>query len=223
VLFTAITDPRPDDVSWPRLIWPPEPGTRLAGSAVTLTPVDPDRDAAELFAALDHDAVWRHVAGRPQSPADYAARLAKQVADGRVPWLVRLSRPQGGLAAETVVGTSSYLDVSVDDARLEIGSTLYSPVVWATAVNPDTKLQLLAQAFDRLGAGRVQLKTDVRNVRSQQAIARLGAQYEGTLRRHYRRSDGTIRDSVLFSILIEEWPAVRERLLTRVADVNAAS
>ena len=90
-----------------------------------------------------------------------------------------------------MAGTSSYLDVSVPDARLEIGSTAYDRRVWGTAVNPEAKLLLLAHAFDVLGAGRVQLKTDVRNHRSQQAIARLGARYEATLRRYQRREDGT--------------------------------
>jgi RimJ/RimL family protein N-acetyltransferase len=218
VTFLPIADARPIDAVWPRLSWPPEPGLALRGTAVTLTQLDPDHDAevAELFAALDHDAVWRHVAGRPATAADYAIGLAKQQDDGRMPWLVRLVKPLAGLDAGTVVGTSSYLDICVDDARLEVGATAYTPAVWAGAVNPDTKLQLLTLAFDGLGAGRVQLKTDVRNTRSQQAIARLGARYEGTLRRHHRRSDGTIRDSVLFSILAEEWPAVRERLLVRV-------
>ncbi len=83
-------------------------------------------------------------------------------------------------------------------------------------MNPETKLLLLGHAFDVLGAGRVQLKTDVRNVRSQQAIARLGARYEGTLRRYQRRADGTVRDTVLFSILAEEWPAVRDALRARL-------
>jgi RimJ/RimL family protein N-acetyltransferase len=115
------------------------------------------------------------------------------------------------------VGTSSYLEVSVADARLEIGATTYTPTVWSTKVNPDTKLQLLAHAFDSLRVGRVQLKTDVRNLRSQEAIARLGARYEGTLRRYQRRADGTVRDTVLFSIVAEEWPAVREGLLARLA------
>ena len=116
--------------------------------------------------------------------------------------------PLAGLAAGTVIGTSSYLDVSVPDARLEIGSTAYDRRVWGTAVNPEAKLLLLSHAFDALGAGRVQLKTDVRNQRSQRAIARLGARYEATLRRYQRRSDDTVRDTVLFSILAEEWPAV---------------
>lgn len=215
--FAPVVDARPDDRPWPELGWPPAPDARLRGRMVELAPVDPARDAAELFAALDHDAVWRHVAGRPRDPDDHRRRLEESLDAGRFPWLVRLASPQGGLPAGIVVGTSSYLDASVPDARLEIGSTAYTPAVWGGAVNPEAKLLLLGHAFDVLGAGRVQLKTDVRNVRSQQAIARLGARYEGTLRRYQRRSDGTVRDTVLFSVLAEEWPAVREGLRARLA------
>ena len=105
-------------------------------------------------------------------------------------------------------------------ARLEIGWTAYTPAVWAGTVNPDAKLTLLAYAFDELGAGRVQLKTDVRNQRSQRAIAGIGAQFEGLLRRYQRRSDGTIRDTVLFSILAEEWPTVRAGLRARITNAR---
>jgi N-acetyltransferase len=127
-----------------------------------------------------------------------------------------LTTGTAGLAAGSVVGTSSYLDTSASDARLEIGFTAYTPVVWAGVVNPETKLLLLGCAFDVLGAGRVQLKTDVRNARSQQAIARLGAQYEGVLRRYQRRSDDTVRDTMMFSVLAEEWPTVRAALIARL-------
>ncbi|HEU4362833.1 MAG TPA: GNAT family protein [Mycobacterium sp.] len=78
------------------------------------------------------------------------------------------------------------------------------------------KLLLLEYAFDTLNVGRVQLKTDTRNHRSQQTIARLGAKYEGTLRRNFRRDDGTVRDSVLFSITVDDWPDVCRRLTGRV-------
>ncbi len=90
------------------------------------------------------------------------------------------------------------------------------PDVWGGAVNPATKLLVLGLAFEQLGAGRVQLKTDVRNTRSQQAIARLGAGYEGVLRRYQRRSDGTVRDTVVFSVTAEDWPTVRRRLRARL-------
>jgi N-acetyltransferase len=212
-----LTDPRPNDPPWPPLPWPPSADVVLTGTFVELRPVDVDRDIDELFAALDDDDVWRHLAERPADPAAFAATLRGRFADGQLPWVVRLRGPYRGLAAGTVVGTTSYLDVLPAAARLEIGWTAYVPPVWGSAVNPDAKLALLAYAFDELGAGRVQLKTDVRNQRSQRAIAGIGAQFEGLLRRYQRRTDGTIRDTVLFSILSEEWPDVRRRLRERVA------
>jgi RimJ/RimL family protein N-acetyltransferase len=114
------------------------------------------------------------------------------------------------------VGTTSYLEVSPRDARGEIGSTTYDPRVWATVVNPECKLLLLGYALDLLGWGRVQLKTDIRNDRSQQAVARLGARYEGTLRRYQRRADGSVRDTPVFSVTRDDWPDVRDALLHRV-------
>ncbi len=213
--FVPVTDARPDDVPWPPMRVPPAT-TTLTGSWVSLSVADPERDAAPLFEALDHDAVWEHVAGRRGSPSAWADRLRDALAAGQVPWVVRLRRPVGGLPEGAVVGTSSYLDVSVADARLEVGSTAYAPAVWGSVVNPEVKLLLLTQAFESSGAGRVQLKTDVRNIRSQRAIARLGATYEGTLRRYQRRADGTVRDTAMFSVVAEEWPAVRDSLRRRL-------
>jgi len=218
--FIAVLDSRPDDVAWAPLAWPPAAGTTLKGATVELTLLDPARDSADLFAALDHEVVWRHQGVRPATPAEYAAELIDRQTMGMLIWLVRLAQPLAELPAGTVVGTTSFLDISVSDARLEIGATAYAPAVWASAVNPEVKLLLLGYAFETLGAGRVQLKTDVRNVRSQQAIARLGARYEGTFRRQKRRADGTIRDSVFFSISAEEWPAVREGLRLRLGQVH---
>jgi RimJ/RimL family protein N-acetyltransferase len=190
---------------WPQAEWPPP--HELVGDHVTLSQFVP-ADAPDLYAALDHDACWDHVAGRPTSPEEYAATLAQAPQSGRWPWVVR--------RASEVVGTTSYLEVSLPDARLEIGSTAYSPSVWATEVNPECKLLLMSWAFDH-GFGRVQLKTDIRNRRSQAAIAKLGAAYEGVLRRYQRRQDGTVRDTVMFSVTAEEWPGVRERLRARLA------
>ena len=202
---TVPADSRPDDAVWPQAQWPPP--HELAGEHVTLTQFVPD-DAAALYAALDHDACWDHVAGRPSDPDSYAAALSQAPAAGRWPWVVR----QG----DAVVGTTSYLELSLADARVEIGHTIYAPAVWATQVNPACKLLLMTWAFDH-GFGRVQLKTDIRNRRSQAAIAKLGAAYEGVLRRYQRRADGTVRDTVMFSVTAEEWPEVRERLIARLA------
>ena len=218
VPFVPAADTRPADAAWPELCTPVAAPGALTGGSVEVTVADPERDCVPLFEALDHDAVWEHVAGRPSAPAEWRDRLQLAVDAGGVPWVVRLLSRLGGLPAGAVVGTSSYLDVSVVDARLEVGSTAYAPAVWGTVVNAEVKLLLLAHAFDGLGAGRVQLKTDVRNTRSQRAIARLGATYEGTLRRYQRRSDGTVRDTAMFSIVAEEWPAVRDALQRRVAE-----
>lgn len=117
-----------------------------------------------------------------------------------------------------VVGTTSFLDVVPVDNRLEIGWTLYRPDDWGTDVNATCKLLLMEWAFAH-GFGRVQLKTDIRNDRSQAAIARLGATREGVLRRYQRRQDGSVRDTVMFSVIADEWPSVRQGLLTRLGDV----
>ncbi|HEY5049894.1 MAG TPA: GNAT family protein [Acidothermaceae bacterium] len=217
--FVPRVDARPEDVAWPHLQWPPPKDIVLRGRCIELTLADPHRDAGELFAALDHGAVWQHVAGRPIDVAGFTEALEQAASAGRWPWVVRLTTDQAGLPAGAVVGTSSYLEISPRDARLEIGFTAYTPAVWAGVVNPETKLLLLGYAFETLNAGRVQLKTDVRNARSQQAIARLGAQYEGILRRYQRRSDDTVRDTVLFSMLADEWPAARAGLTTRLDDL----
>ena len=202
--FEPRRDPRPGEPPYPTIAettWPVPADTRLRGRFVELTVSDPDRDAFALFAALDSAAVWVHVAGRPTDAEAMAHLIARKRADPAwCPWTVRLTVPLGGLPAGAVVGTTSYLEVSPGDARGEVGSTTYAEAVWGGPVNPECKLLLLTYAFDSLGWGRMQLKTDIRNARSQQAIARLGAQYEGTLRRYQRRADASVRDTVLFAV-----------------------
>ena len=117
-----------------------------------------------------------------------------------------------------IVGTTSYLDVSVNDARLEIGSTMYAPAEWGSLLNPTCKYLLMGHAFEVLGMGRVQLKTDIRNLRSRSAIERSGARSEGILRRYQRRTDGTVRDTVMYSVISEEWSTVRDGLLARIGE-----
>ena len=215
--FVPVADARPTDVVWPKMTWPPPLDTVLRGHVVEVSPAHLEEDGEELFRALDDEAVWEHLPFRPPDPDAMVDGLRGRLTSGMFPWVMRLRVPYAGLPARSVVGMSSYLEVSVHDARLEIGATAYRPSVWASAVNPDTKLLLLGYAFDDLHVGRVQLKTDVRNTRSQRAIARLGARYEGTLGRFQRRADGTVRDTVLFSILAEDWPRVRDGLQSRLA------
>ena len=120
------------------------------------------------------------------------------------------------MRARSIVGTTSFLDVSVPDARVEIGSTMYARHEWGSDLNPVCKLLLMSHAFDVLGMGRVQLKTDVRNMRSRAAIEKIGATREGVLRRYQRRADATVRDTVMYSVVAEEWPVVRDKLSARL-------
>jgi len=121
------------------------------------------------------------------------------------------------LASQRTVGSTRYLNLEPAHRRLEIGSTFYGPSARGTYVNPACKHLLLAHAFDSLGAARVELKCDARNARSRAAIAALGAKEEGTLRRHMLLGDGFLRDTVYYSVLAHEWPAVRGSLEERLA------
>jgi N-acetyltransferase len=199
----------------------PQPKTLSAG-VVRLAPAS-TTDAADLFAALDDERVW--AAGYGGGPAGRwrdvsAARDALATADQgvvgpRQAYVVRLALDSELGPAGTVVGTSSLAEWDLVNERVHLGWTAYGPRWWGTVVNPATKLALLGHAFDGCGFGRVKLQTDLRNERSQGAITRLGATREGVLRRHLRRADGSFRDSVVFSILRDEWPAVRSRLQAR--------
>lgn len=117
---------------------------------------------------------------------------------------------------DRVFGSTSYFGVVAKHKRVEIGSTWYAPDFQGTAVNPECKLLLLGHAFEEWGAMRVQFTTDVNNLRSQGAIEKLGAKFEGKLRNHAIRSDVSMRDSMVFSIIASEWPEVREKPLARI-------
>ena len=206
------------------------PGGRpLIGSTVRLDPMAA-ADAAGLFAALDDPRVYSGgfgggPAGQPADPAAMADSVDDAIADIRraAPYTVRLLQDGPLGAAGRIVGTSTLGDVSLPDERVHLGWTAYSPTVWATTVNPECKLLLLSHAFDDCGFGRVKIQTDDLNTRSQGAVARLGAVREGVLRRHQVRADGSFRDTVVFSILRDEWPAVRAGLVARLAAPSGAT
>ena len=131
-----------------------------------------------------------------------------------------VARLTAGPDAGTIVGASSLADIDVENEQAHIGWTGWHPGVWAGAVNPEAKLLMLGEAFDH-GFGRVKLQADDRNDRSRAAILKLGATFEGVTRRDRRRADGTWRGSAVYSILVEEWPAVRAGLEARLADAVA--
>lgn len=115
------------------------------------------------------------------------------------------------------VGMTGYLEIRPPHLGLEIGRTWIARSRQGTRVNPESKYLLLRHAFEALGAVRVQFKTDLNNVHSQRAVEKLGATREGVLRKYQRRSNGYIRDTVMFSIVAEEWPEVKARLEARLA------
>ena len=190
----------------------------LTGALVRLEPLSPAH-ADGLLAAADDDAVFAHLRDeRPQCRAD-AVRLVEGIlalrAKGwRVPWAqVALDDRRG----DVVVGTTSYWFPDPSMRTVEIGSTWIGRRWWRTGVNTEAKALLLRRAFEDLGAVRVTWQADIRNERSQTAIASLGARREGVLRKNRKRKGGEWRDSVLFAMTDDDWPKARERLAARVA------
>ncbi len=190
----------------------------LEGAHVRLEPLAAGHLEALCAVGLD-EALWRwtisRATTRTEMQAWLEAALAAQAAGTQVPFAI------GERAEARLVGSTRYLNIAVADGRLEIGSTWVARPWQRTAVNTETKYLLLRHAFEELGFGRVEFKTDARNEQSRSALRRLGAVEEGTLRRHMRTSTGHVRDTVYFSILEEEWPAVRATLEARLGRTPA--
>jgi RimJ/RimL family protein N-acetyltransferase/nitroimidazol reductase NimA-like FMN-containing flavoprotein (pyridoxamine 5'-phosphate oxidase superfamily) len=188
----------------------------MRGKHVVLEPLAPSH-VDGLMTALADDEVWEFLPGpRPRSRDEMAAQVTSAA---RQQWLgQRVSWAQCDPATGAVIGMTSYHDVDTDQKSLGIGHTIIGRPWWRSGVNTEAKLMLLERAFDVLGAERVFWYTDIRNERSQRAIARLGASRDGMIRRHRLRPDGTWRDSVLFAMTADEWPAKAERLRQMVAE-----
>jgi len=188
-----------------------------------------EADLDEMYPILSDPAVYAHGYGMHHRPTslDDARDLARSVflarqgqADGmgggRTVYAIRLVGDSELGPARMLVGTSALSEADLHNESIHIGSTLYGSRWWGTQVNPESKLLLMTHCFDDCGYGRVKIQTDVLNTRSQVAIAKLGAQREGVMRRHMKREDGTFRDSVIFSVLKDEWPDVKAGLLSRL-------
>ncbi len=148
---------------------------------------------------------------RPEDTEAYVAQALEMQARGeRLPWAVV------DAASGKVLGCTSYHDIVPAVRRVEIGYTWYARSVQRSHVNTTAKLLLMAHAFDALGCNVVGWRTDILNLASQRAIERLGAHKDGVLRCHALRRDGSIRDTVMYSLLAAEWPAVRARLEQRL-------
>jgi RimJ/RimL family protein N-acetyltransferase len=188
--------------------------TTLEGHGVRLEPLEPGHADALAKAAAD-GRLWELWFTRIPDPPDTAAYVAEalegQKAGHMLPWVVR------ELGSGAIIGTTRYHDIVPAIDRVEIGYTWYGASWQRTHVNSACKVLLMTHAFETLGCAVVGLRTDNFNFRSQRAIAALGAKKDGVIRHHGQRRDGSVRDTVIFSILAAEWPDVKRHLLTRLA------
>lgn len=195
------------------LAWPPRP-VALTGDLVRLEPMTPEHGPGLAAAIRDGDLnkLWYTIVPSPEGIDEWIiAGLAQQAAGRALPFVVR--RLRDGL----IVGSTRFMNVEDSHRRLEIGTTFYSSSVHKSALNTECKRLLLGHAFESLGCLAVEFRTHWFNQRSRDAIAKLGAKQDGVLRNHQRLADGSLRDTVVFSIIDIEWPAVRRHLTARQA------
>ncbi|MDI2035697.1 GNAT family N-acetyltransferase [Paenarthrobacter nitroguajacolicus] len=190
----------------------------LTGKFVTLEPLAQEHHNGLVDAARDGD-LWKLWYTSVPTPEGMAAeidrRLSLQEAGSMLPFATRSN------ATGKIIGMTTYMNIDAATPRVEIGSTWNAASVHGTGTNPDSKLLLLRHAFETLGCPAVEFRTHWLNHQSREAIARLGAKQDGVLRNHSRTKDGVLRDTVVFSILEHEWPAVRNGLEYRLAKYGA--
>lgn len=181
----------------------------LIGDRVKIQPME-DSHVQELFDAGNNPDIWVYMPMKVQSIEDmkYLVKGALQAREqgSEFPFVI-FDKDSG-----KIVGSTRFLNISIPNRNLEIGWTWLSPTVWRTKINTECKYLLLKHCFETLGAIRIQIKTDGRNVQSQQAIERLGAVKEGVLRNHVVMPDGYLRDSVFYSVIDQEWVLVKDKL-----------
>jgi len=185
----------------------------LEGRYLTLEPLA-ERHARDIFDVMQDEEVCRYLAWPPPKALDETLALIRQ-AEALMARGESIVFAQIWKATGRAIGSTRLLDVRPHDRQVEIGSTFLGRGYWRTPANTESKLLFLRHCFEALGCVRVALKTDSRNVRSQEAIARLGAVREGTLRKHMNVRDYQ-RDTVYFSILDTEWPHIRDTLTARL-------
>ena len=185
----------------------------LENPFVRLEPVD-ERHREGLRAAAKGDAALFDYMPVDLSGGDFDRWFdwSKTVSDGRHELVFTVVRKPNS----RIVGSTRYLNIDAANKRLEIGHTWYARDTWSSPINPSCKFLLFAHAFEALNWNRVELKCDARNTRSRAAILKLGAKEEGTLRRHMVLRDGFVRDTIYFSVVAAEWPAVRDALHNRI-------
>ena len=186
----------------------------LESNGIRLEPLSLEHEAALSTAAADGNLweLWVTSVPKPEETKNYIeTALAGQAARHMLPWVVR------ELTTNTIIGSTRYHDIVANVDRVEIGYTWYAASWQKSHVNTTCKLLLLTHAFETLGCKVVGLRTDGFNFASQRAIEALGAKKDGVIRRHQVRRDGTVRNTVMYSILVEEWADVKRHLESRLA------
>jgi N-acetyltransferase len=182
---------------------------KLEGSTVKLIPIELGL-LEDLWRAAEPQEIWELTASKirvkQEMKLTIEAAISEREKGTQYPFAV-VEKKSG-----KVIGSSRYLEISEHHKSLEIGWTWYHPEYWRTRVNTETKFLMLQHAFEEMDMNRVQFCTDSRNTRSQNAIARIGAKKEGVLRKHRIIADGYVRDTVVFSIIKEDWPPVKALL-----------
>jgi RimJ/RimL family protein N-acetyltransferase len=189
------------------------PVPTLTGDRVTLEPLSSDH-ADDLRAAVADGDLWRtwytSVPAPAQVDAEIDRRLSEHAAGRMVPFAVR-DRPTG-----RVVGATTFMNIDTANRRVEIGSTFLAPSSQRSGINTESKLLLLSHAFDVWRVIAVEFRTHWHNRQSRAAIEGLGAKQDGVLRSHQIGRDGTVRDTVVYSVIEPEWPTVRMALTERL-------
>jgi N-acetyltransferase len=190
---------------------------RFVGRGVVVEPLSAEHEVGLLQAAVDAEMFqWMPVdmTSREALHEWVASTLAAADAGREVPYTI-LDAGSG-----QVLGSTRFLDLRLEHLRAEIGWTWVAREAWGSGVNVETKLLLLEHAFEQVGLRRVEFKTDARNARSRGALEALGAQFEGIFRKHMVVRDGAPRDSAYYSVIDDEWPAVKRALQARLGDAD---
>lgn len=181
----------------------------LSGIHVTLRSME-ENDVYALYDAAQDEQIWTYMIDPMHTLKDMknyieVALMAKKHGN-ELPFVIIQNE------TNKIIGSTRFMDISIAHKRLEIGHTWLNPEFWRTSINTECKYLLLTYCFEELKLNRVQLKTDQKNIRSQKAIERMGAEKEGVLRNHMIRKDGTLRHSVMFSVIKEDWLNVKKIL-----------
>lgn len=189
----------------------------LENEKILLRPVQAE-DVEGILNAANYPAIWEHMSVSlltKEAVQNYVEKAIKERAANQSYKFVIVVKE-----TNEIIGSTSFLDIAENHKSVEIGSTWITPKYWRTDINTNCKYLLLKYCFEEWELNRVQIKTGHENIRSQKAIERLGATKEGILRNHMIRKEGSIRHTVMYSIIKEDWPAIKERFLQKLLQSN---